>query len=178
MSRASTTPTRTGASSRRRLAIAAGVGALCLGLAVANVIVERAPGSRTALGTLKLAPRPASPGPSGPSPAVPASGAYFGAYVGDSTGRTLEETEALLGRRLAIVHDYRRWDHAPLLKPEHEEWAAGGRIVFLNWNAKTDAGEAVPWAQIANGSEDARIDAAAEEAKRFARPLFIAFHHE
>jgi hypothetical protein len=125
------------------------------------------------------APEPEPPpAPESPAPAIPASGAYFGAYVGDSTGRTLEETEGLLGRRLAIVHDYRRWDHSPLLEPEHERWAAGGRLVFINWKAKTDAGELVPWAAIADGSEDARIDAAAAEAQRFAKPLFIAFHHE
>jgi chitodextrinase len=123
------------------------------------------------------APEP-QPAPQSPAPAIPASGAYFGAYVGDSTGRSLEQTEALLGRRLAIVHDYRRWDHSPLLEPEHERWAAGGRLVFINWKAKTDAGDAVPWARIADGSEDARIDAAAAEARGFARPLFLAFHHE
>jgi hypothetical protein len=115
---------------------------------------------------------------SGLAPAVPSTGAYFGAYVGDSTGRTLVETEALLGRRFAIAHDYRRWDHAPLIKPEHEGWAADGRLVFLNWKAKNRDGSAVPWAEIASGARDARIDAVAEEAKRFAKPLFIAFHHE
>jgi hypothetical protein len=149
---------------------------------VANVVVATAPRSDTAEpDTVEPAPSPLPAPPpalSGPPPVVPSAGAYFGAYVGDSTGRTLVETEALLGRRFAIAHDYRRWDHAPLIKPKHEGWAADGRLVFLNWKAKTVDGATTPWAEIASGSQDARIDAVAEEAKRFAKPLFIAFHHE
>jgi hypothetical protein len=173
---------RTGAISRRALKIATCVVALCLGLAVANVVVETAPSSDTARpDTVEPAtsPLPAPPPDlSGPAPAVPSAGAYFGAYVGESTGRTLVETEALLGRRFAIAHDYQRWDHVPFIESEHESWAAGGRLVFLNWKAKTVDDSTTPWAEIASGSQDDRIDAVAGEVRRFGKPLFIAFHHE
>ena len=85
--------------------------------------------------------------------------------------------EALIGRKLAIAHDYRRWDEAPFIEPEHRRLAAGGRILLLNWKPRRE-NDAGPWAQIARGLQDARIDSVARQVKRFRRPLFLTFHHE
>ncbi|MGH2944704.1 MAG: DUF7594 domain-containing protein [Solirubrobacteraceae bacterium] len=124
------------------------------------------------------APSP-SPEPSVGAPAVPSAGAYFGTYVSErSTGRTLLETEAMVGRKFAVAHDYRRWDHSPFISDRHRTWADGGRLVYLNWHAKKRDGSMTSWADIASGGHDARIDAVAQEAKLFGRPMFIAFHHE
>jgi hypothetical protein len=120
-----------------------------------------------------------SPTPPIDAPAVPSVGAYFGAYVSESsTGRTLIETEAMVGRKFAIAHDYRRWDHSPFISEKHRTWADGGRLIFLNWQAKKRDGSATLWADIATGKQDARIDAVAQEAKLFGKPMFITFHHE
>jgi hypothetical protein len=124
------------------------------------------------------APSP-SPQPSILAPAVPSTGAYFGAYVSESsTGRTLLATETLVGRKFAIAHDYRRWDHSPLISDKHKSWAEGGRMPLLNWNAKKRDDSPTAWADIAAGRQDARIDQVAQEVKLFGKPLFITFHHE
>ena len=61
----------------------------------------------------------------------PANGAYFGAWTSPTTGHTLEEREAQIGRRYKLVHLYHDWtDRFPTRR--ERAWARGGRILFFD----------------------------------------------
>jgi hypothetical protein len=110
--------------------------------------------------------------------AVPSSGLYFGAYVSSNTGYTTDQRETQIGRKFRIVHRYHGWtDKLP--EPEEVTWASGGRILYLAWDARDFKSSSHPtWAQIANGSQDAVIDAQAARIKAFGQPLFMDFSQE
>ena len=95
-----------------------------------------------------------------PYPAVllPSSGAYFGAYAPprkteDPMGG-IRRLESQIGRQLAIDHEYYLWNE-PIPTPRQTWDASSGRLPFIDWNARNTDGSAVPWSQIANGSQDA-----------------------
>jgi hypothetical protein len=81
-------------------------------------------------------------------------GVYFGAWTSSNTGFTVDQREAQIGRRYAIVHRYHGWGEA---FPSAQE---------------------VTWAQIASGAQDAVIDAMAGRVKALGRPVLMDFMHE
>jgi beta-mannanase len=87
--------------------------------------------------------------------------------------------ESLIGRKLAIVHDYTDWP-ATFPTANEQTAAAGGRTLFIDWTAKNYAtGQAAAtWAQIANGSQDAHIDAEAAALQSFGQPIMLTFQAE
>ena len=85
--------------------------------------------------------------------------------------------ESDIGRKLAIDHQYYRWDD--MIPTTHQDWdASTGRLPFINWiPAKTD-GSPVTWSEIANGSQDDWLIQRADAIKAFGYPLYLTFHHE
>jgi hypothetical protein len=108
---------------------------------------------------------------------APADGAIFGAWTSPNTGFTVDEREAQLGRRYAIVHRYHGWGE---VFPSAREvtWAQGGRTLFFALKSRVYGGSVVPWAQIASGAQDAVIDAMAGRVRALGRPVLMDFMHE
>jgi hypothetical protein len=120
-----------------------------------------------------------SPGP--PAELIPNGGVYFGAYVGQRDSETKaqadQRVEAEIGRKLAIDHQYYKWDDA--IPTSQETWARDrGTIPFLNWKAQKKDGTTISWSTIASGGQDSVINARADAIKAFGSPLYLTFHHE
>jgi hypothetical protein len=98
--------------------------------------------------------------------------AYFGAVT-----RSVTQLEHSLGRRLAVDHQYYRWNSA--IPTAHQEWdRTTGHIPFLNWTALRTDGGATSWASIARGTQDPWIRERARAFKRFKKPVYLTFNHE
>jgi hypothetical protein len=110
--------------------------------------------------------------------AVPARGAYLGAFVAlngpwRSTADTIRRTtrfEERIGRRLGIDHHFYGWDERFPTALERTD-VAQGRIVMISWHAPAlDA--------IVSGSEDELITARARLVRAFGAPIFIRWAWE
>ena len=128
-----------------------------------------------------LLPAPSVSAGAAQPPAVPVSGAYFGSSASTRTGESQQDaitrTERQLGRKLAVDHQFYKWDHT--LPAPHQSWdVAGGRIPFVSWKPQRKDGSAVSWTRIASGAEDAWIAAQADRIRDFGQPLFMVFNHE
>jgi mannan endo-1,4-beta-mannosidase len=111
----------------------------------------------------------------------------LGAYVPPAPEAGLQpvtDLEALIGRRLDIVHFFQAWDGlAARFRPD---WlalaAAGGRRVLLTWEPWVpDQGHAQPafgLAAIAHGRHDAYILAWAEGLRDFDQTVYLRPMHE
>lgn len=106
---------------------------------------------------------------------VPTCGVLWGAH--SSSGYASMESQ--IGRQLAIVHDYTDWP-ATFPSVSEEAAAASGRILFVDWTARDYATDeaAATWAQIADGTQDAHINAEAAVLKAFGQPIMVTFHAE
>jgi hypothetical protein len=110
--------------------------------------------------------------------ASPASGALFGAWTSDNTGRSVEQREAQLGTRYRIIHRYHDWNDAFPTAAERT-WAGQGRILFINWTPRIyGTTTAIPWTAIASGRHDATIDAQAARVQALRVPVMMTFAHE
>jgi putative cell wall-binding protein len=118
---------------------------------------------------------------SGGAVAAPAAGALVGASAsprnGESQLAAIERTEAQIGRRLDIDHQFYRWDHTFPTAVQQAD-AAAGRIPFLNWRPHRTDGSIVTWSAIAGGTEDGVIRARADAMKAFGRPMLFSFNAE
>ena len=106
---------------------------------------------------------------------VPKCGIWWGAH--SSMG--WQAFEQMIGREIAIVHDYTGWTNS-FPDPNDKLAAAGGRILYMDWEAKnySNGQPAATWAQIANGSQDAVIKKEALELKAFGKPMMLTFQSE
>jgi hypothetical protein len=116
-----------------------------------------------------------------PAALLPRSGAYLGAFAGPLDNQTPKDAilhlESEIGRKLAIDHQYYRWDEA--IPTSQQEWdASTGRLPFVNWSAERRDGSAVMWSAIADGSQDDWIVERADAFKDYGFPIYLAFHHE
>jgi len=115
------------------------------------------------------------------APLTPAQGALWGAWVAPVNGQTSAQAvaglETQMGRQLDIVHRYEAWDDT---WPSATEltWAAGGRILFANISVRQMSGSHLSWTAVANGSQDATIDALAGRLKSFGQELYVSFDEE
>ncbi len=116
-----------------------------------------------------------------PAQLLPTTGAYFGSWVaprgGESVQQAIARVESEVGRKLAIDHQYYKWNSN--IPTSHQTWDVNnGRIPFVNWNAANTGGSIVRWSAIANGSQDAWIRSRADAFKAFGKPIYLTFHHE
>jgi hypothetical protein len=113
----------------------------------------------------------ARPATQGQPPAVPASGAYLGAwvqpkqYVQPDREAAVADLEAQLGRRLDIVHTYRTIDEA-FPTPSDLAVARAGSYLMLSW-AMPDT------EQVVSGRYDAAIRQLAQRIQAFRAPVFL-----
>ena len=111
---------------------------------------------------------------------VPSCGVWWGEAVPNS-GTDLVDAVALAElqtqRPLDIVHTYHRWFQS---FPTAAETALtrSGHILLINWQPTDQNGAPIPWASIANGSQDAVITAEAERLAALHSPVMISFSHE
>jgi hypothetical protein len=131
---------------------------------------------------------PASAGPSaavapaGPPAALfPSGGAYLGAIVEGSGGRSVAdpmfELERMMGRPLAVARVYHRWGDA-FPTTDDVRSADAGHLLFISWTPLTEQGTVTPWADIASGAWDDWIRARAAAVRAFGRPMYLSFNHE
>jgi hypothetical protein len=107
---------------------------------------------------------------------VPREGAWWGSYPGQAAG-DVEAREALYGRKLDMLHRYHDWNDAWPTDAE-QAYSAQGRFLYVNWENRIFGGNTVCWADVADGSQDAAIDAQARRLAAFGQRLFVGFLHE
>jgi hypothetical protein len=119
---------------------------------------------------------PVAVSPNAAAPAMPAKGAYFGAWVGPAVftqpGR-IQAVDALqqqIGRRLDIVHIYLQQDG---VFPTSSDLAfvRQGSMLLVSWALNDSRG-------IAAGQYDAAIRQRAGEIKAIGRPVFLEWRWE
>jgi plastocyanin len=111
----------------------------------------------------------------------PDAGALFGAHVGLRNGldrrAAWTQFEDMVGQPMAMDRQYYMWNDA--WPTADDAWSRDqGRTLFLSWNARRADGTYTSWARIADGSEDAMLDARAADLIAFGAPVVFAFHHE
>ncbi len=120
---------------------------------------------------------------------VPAQGAWWGIYAPANAGDGWDYTAALtalesrVGRTFDVVHRYHDMStsgyNGVFPDPYEKAQAAAGRIPFFAWESRTFTGGAdYTWAQIANGSMDAVVDATADRIHALSYRVFMDFDHE
>ncbi len=110
------------------------------------------------------------------APVPPASGAYFGAWVGPDVYTQLNEINAVnalqrhLGRKLSIVHTYVKW-RAKFPTTSALTFLGQGSMLLISW-AGADTRE------ISSGADDAWIRTRAEQVKALGKPVFLEWRWE
>ena len=108
---------------------------------------------------------------------IPTCGAWWGiapeVFTRRSPAVVLERAERRMGRKAAILHVYHR--NSELFPTPEERELAKSRILLINWKVSLER----PWAEIAAGRFDRRIDRLARYIKRtFPKRFFLTIHHE
>jgi hypothetical protein len=129
------------------------------------------------LAALTIVVPAAAPSSRGPV-AVPARGAYVGAYVDlngpwRSPAGAIHETtrfEEQIGRRLDVDHHFYGWQESFPTALERDD-VAQGRIPMVSWKSPA-------LGAVVSGSEDALITARARLVRAFGAPIFIRWGWE
>jgi hypothetical protein len=138
-------------------------------LAVAGVLASGGHGGSPKAGPPSV-PRVTIPSAGG-GPAVPAEGAYLGAWVTPTPlsqpGRVsaVRDFEASVGARLAITHVFKKWGDR-IGTDSDRTFVAGGSHLLISW-AGMDTKE------MASGSVDAQIIQSAKEVAALGAPVFF-----
>jgi len=111
---------------------------------------------------------------------VPRCGAWWGEAVpntGTNLVQAVTSAQQRTKRPLDIVHTYHRWLQV-FPTPEETVLARSGHILFINWQPTDPAGHPIPWATVADGSQDAVIKAEARRLAALDLPVMLSFSHE
>ena len=163
-------------TARLRLLVA-GLACVVVAAVVAVVVTDpfsSSPSSSSPAGS--PAPRVSSTVNPALAPRPPASGAYFGAFVGPDVFTQANEVLAVerlqgqLGRKLAIVHTYLKWQ-APFPTSSALTFLDQGSMLLISW-AGTDT------RQIVSGADDAWIRTRARQIKALGKPVFLEWRWE
>ena len=137
-----------------------------------NVAGTGANGGQTALGGTSSGGASAQGGASPSGSLLPASGVSFGSFVGDGT---VSDLETLLGRKLAINHNYFAWTDS--FSAQMTQDFAANRVPLVTWEAwQNSVGASLD--EIASGGYDALIHQNAAAVKAFNKPFFLRWGHE
>ena len=168
-------------TARLRLLVA-GLACVVVAAAVAGVVTDpfssspssSSPASSSPAGS--PAPRVSTTVNPALAPSPPASGAYFGAWVGPDVFTqaneilAVEELQSQLGRKLAIVHTYLQWQ-APFPTRSALTFLSQGSMLLISW-AGTDT------RQIVSGADDSWIRTRARQIKALGKPVFLEWRWE
>ena len=160
---------------RLRLLLA-GLAAVAVAAVVAVVVTDPFSSSSGPASAGSPAPQVSSTVNPALAPAPPASGAYLGAWVGPGVFTQANEILAVqqlqnqLGRKLAIVHTYLKWQ-APFPTASDLTFLSQGSMLLISW-AGTDT------RQIASGADDSWIRTRARQIKALGQPVFLEWRWE
>jgi hypothetical protein len=112
---------------------------------------------------------------------APTHGLLMGAAAQPRAGETwttaLTNLQSSVGTQFALHRDYSMWDSPMPSGPVRDDWNAG-RLPALSIMARTVHGQAISWASIANGAQDAAIGKFADTLRDAGKPILLTFHHE
>jgi hypothetical protein len=112
-------------------------------------------------------------------------GVLFGSSAGqrgnESPREAVERLEAAIGRQLAVVRVFKRWDAA--FPTDYERWLRqSGHAIFLSAAAQRLDGGNIPWSSIANAQPGSAlyedIVSWADRIGAYGAPVFFAFDAE
>ncbi len=105
----------------------------------------------------------------------------FGVAVPGADPELVAALETEAGAEVGVVRVFARWDTG-FPTAEHRALLAAGRRLHLSVRPRTDAGEVIPWADIAAAAPGSAID---DQLRRWARAiaahgpqLYFTFNHE
>ncbi|MGB9377706.1 MAG: glycosyl hydrolase [Mycobacteriales bacterium] len=157
---------------RSRVPLIAGISAVVvLLLVVAGLLIPKVFGGSQ--------PVPIGPTPKlaqVPGPAVPATGAYVGAWskpqrlTDEGRRMATSEFEAGIGRKLDIIHTYHVWDD-PFPSVSDLDYIRNGYLLQLSW-AGTNL------ADVLSGKYDAMITQRAQAVRTVGKPMFMEWRWE
>jgi Glycosyl hydrolase family 26 len=104
---------------------------------------------------------------------VPAQGALLGAYVGTIT---FDQLEAIVGRRMAIVHNFFGWADDWVARVRTD--VATGRTPLITWETWLGGTVGIPLDDIINGVYDTMIRTRAQAARAVGQRFFLRWGHE
>jgi hypothetical protein len=147
---------------------------IAVALIVAYAVIEHSGGAATPakFRTPDLQAIPASRH----APAIPAHGAYFGAWVRQGAFNQGNQIAALdnlqgdVGRRLDIVHDYLTWQ-AKFPTPSEMVAIRQGSTLLLSWTGTSST-------SVSSGRDDSVIRHLARQIKAIRKPIFIEWRWE
>jgi hypothetical protein len=136
---------------------------------------------RACLGVLLVAAFVVSPRTDGVAEAPVLFGSSTGQRGDESPRAAVERLEAELGRQLAVVRVYKRWDAA--FPTDYERWLReSGHTIFLSVAAQRLDGSNVPWSAIANAAPGSaiydHIVSLANRVRAYGAQLYFAFDAE
>ncbi|MCV2393574.1 PKD domain-containing protein [Actinotalea sp. M2MS4P-6] len=112
---------------------------------------------------------------------TPDQGVLVGASVSRqgfaTTSDAVDAFEQSIGRKLDLQRWYALWDQDLTTSPVAEA-VRRGRTPVLSISTKRVSGSALGWADVASGSQDARIREIAAQVASFDVPIFLTFSHE
>lgn len=112
---------------------------------------------------------------------VPGCGVLTGMATYKVAGQTWEQSvaayETKSGSPTDVLHNYHTWT-TTFPDAAEKARADAGQKLLITWIGERDNGQVVRWADIANGSQDAVIDAQAASVKAFGRPIWVNFQNE
>lgn len=145
-------------------------------LALANSSGKARQGGAGPAPTRIAAPIPTTTTNPARAPAMPAGGAYFGAFgqpaafTQQSAVAAVDSLQSQVGRRLDIVHSYLKW-RAPFPTASQRAFISGGSRLLLSW-AGTDT------LAVASGADDSWIRQRALAIKATHKPIFLEWRWE
>jgi Glycosyl hydrolase family 26 len=104
---------------------------------------------------------------------VPAQGALLGAFV---DGVTFDQFEAIVGRRLAIIHNFFGWTDDWVARARTD--VAAGRTPLITWETWLGGAVGIPLDDIISGVYDTMINTRAQAARAVGQKFFLRWGHE
>jgi hypothetical protein len=122
-------------------------------------------------------------GAASPAPSAARSAEHsvaIGAYIPESAehpGR-IDRFARLVGRRPAIVNEYKQWDFTPFVPAELDAVWNRGAVPMITWEPLSYHGREYPLRLIQRGRYDEYVRESARAAAAWGKPILLRFAHE